>query len=179
MQPNVLDCVSQDKRSIIRTVSEIEVYMNDFNETIFLQESLVKVTNLYTTIGTITYSMSDIKSVSLTMRAKSYRPLLWLPLGLLLISWAVFDETGQFSGFLNIGIVLSLVSIFLFSVARPTYGIEITTTSDRRRIFRSTDLALTQKIVDAMKRALADRGNMDFSRSQAGHEMGKTTQSIM
>ena len=75
--------------------------MNDFNETIFLQESLVKVTNLRTMIGTITYSMSEIKSVNLTMRAKSYRPLLVVPVGLLLITWAMIDETGQFGEFIR------------------------------------------------------------------------------
>lgn len=157
-------------------VVKLKVSMNDFNETIFLQESLVKVTNLRTTIGTITYPTSEIKSVNLTMRAKSFRPLLLVPVGLLLITWAMIDETGQFGEFFNIGIVLSLFSIFLFSLARPTYGIEIAGTAGRRSIFRSTDLDFTQKIVDAMKRAVADRGEVDFSGSGAGHKIGMTTQ---
>ena len=149
--------------------------MNDFNETIFLQESLVKVTNLRTLIGTISYSMAEVTSVSLTRRAKSYRPLRLVPFGVLLIGWAMIDETGQFHEFFNIGIVLSLFSIFLFLLARPTYGIEIRSASGRRSIFRSTDLRFTQKIVDAMKRALAYTGDMDFSKSQASHEIGMTT----
>ena len=124
--------------------------MADSKETTILQDGFVKITNRRTLIGTVSYSMSDIRSVRLTKRAKNYKPL-WLVIpGFLLIFWSVIDQTGQFFEFFNIGIVLIIVSIALVLTAKPTYAVQIGRASGDHSILRSTDLTIIQRIVDAM-----------------------------
>ena len=132
--------------------------MTKVSETTILQDGVVKITNLRTLIGTTTYSMSDIKSVSLTKQAKTYRPLWLVGVGILFISWAVIDETLQFREFFNIGMLLVILGITLFVIAKPTYAIQIGSASGETSILRSTNINFIQKIVNAMNSALARRG---------------------
>jgi Family of unknown function (DUF6232) len=131
--------------------------MNEVKETTILQEGLVKVTNLRTIIGTQTFPISDIASVNLTKQAKSYRSLLVVFVGILLIAWAVIDETTQFREFFNIGIFLAVIGIVLFMVARPTYAVQIGSASGETTILSSTDKSFIQKIVMAMNNAIGYR----------------------
>jgi hypothetical protein len=126
-------------------------------ETTILQDGFVKITNLRTLIGTVSYSMSDIRSVSLTKRPKNYKPLGLVIPGLLLISWSVIDQTGQFIEFFNVGIVLIVVSIALVLTAKPTYAVQIRRISGHHSILRSTDLTFIQRIVDAMSHVIKHR----------------------
>jgi Family of unknown function (DUF6232) len=131
--------------------------MTEVRETTILQDGVVKITNLRTLIGTTTYAMSDIKSVNLTRQAKTYRPF-WLVIGgILLIAWALIDETTQFGEFFNIGMLLVIVGITLFVIAKPSYAVQIGSTSGETSILRSTDINFIQKIVNAMNSALARR----------------------
>lgn len=131
--------------------------MADSKETTILQDGFVKITNRRTLIGTVSYSMSDIRSVNLTKRPKNYKPL-WLVIpGLLLISWSVIDQTGQFFEFFNIGIVLIIVGIALVLTAKPTYAVHIERASGDQSILRSTDLTFIQRIVDAMSHVIKHR----------------------
>lgn len=132
--------------------------MADIKETTILQEGPIKITNLRTMIGTITYSMSDIRSISVTKRAKSYKPLWLVIVGILLIRWVQIEESGQFLGFFNIGIVLIIVGITLVMIAKPTYAVEIGGTSGNNSILRSTNLTFIQRIANAMNKAIARRG---------------------
>lgn len=129
--------------------------MTEVNETTILQEGPVKVTDRRTIIGTITYSMSDIKAIHITSRPKSKKPLLCTLLGILLISWSMIDETGQFMEFFNIGIFLIAVSIALVLIAKPTYAVQIGSTAGDHSILRSTDITFIQRIADAMNNAIA------------------------
>jgi Family of unknown function (DUF6232) len=126
-------------------------------ETTILQEGPVKVTNRRTIVGTITYSMSDIKAVHVTSQAKNKKPLLWVIPGILLIAWSLIDQTAQFMEFFNIGIFLTAVSIVLVLIAKPTYAVRIGSAAGAHSILRSTDLGFIQRIADAMNRALARR----------------------
>ena len=131
--------------------------MTEVSETTILQDGVVKITNLRTLIGTTTYAMSDIKAVNLTKQAKTHRPF-WLVIGgILLIAWAVIDETTQFREFFNIGILLVIIGITLFVIAKPSYAVQIGSTSGETSILRSTDINFIQKIVNAMNSALARR----------------------
>jgi hypothetical protein len=132
--------------------------MTELSETTILQEGPVKVTNRRALIGTISYSMSDIKAVRVTSRAKSKKPLLWILPGILLISWSMTDEMGQFMEFFNIGIVLIVVSIALVLLAKPTYAVQIGSVAGEHSILRSTDPTFVQRIVDAMNHAIARKG---------------------
>jgi hypothetical protein len=132
--------------------------MANLNETTILQEGPVKITNLRTVIGTITYPMSQIKSVNVTKRARSMKPLLLTIPGILFIIWSHIDQTGQYIEFFNIGTILIIVSIALVLIAKPTYAVQIGNLSGNSSILRSTDLTFIQRIVDAMNNAIARRG---------------------
>jgi hypothetical protein len=132
--------------------------MSNVSETTILQEGLVKITNLRMVIGTITYSMSDIKTVNLTKQAKSRRPFLLALGGILFVLWSILDQTGYYSEFFNIGMLLIIVGIALFIVAKPTYAVQIGSVAGKTSILSSTDISFIQKIVNAMNSAIARRG---------------------
>src|SRR5262245_7369718 len=113
--------------------------MADIKETTILQEGPIKITNQRTVIGTLTYSMADIRSISVTKRAKSYKPLWLVIVGILFIRWVQIEESGQFLEFFNIGIVLILVGIALVMIAKPTYAVKIGRVSGDDSILRSTN----------------------------------------
>ena len=128
--------------------------MIDPNETTFLQEGPVKITNRRTLIGTQTYFMSDITSIRVSRQGRSIRPL-WLVIGgILLLSWSVLDQTGYYREFFNIGIALILVGTSLLVLTKPTYALQIQGKLGQSSILRSTNLSFIQKVVDAMNRAL-------------------------
>ena len=131
--------------------------MADIKETTILQEGPIKITNQRTVIGTLTYSMSDIRSISVTKRAKSYKPLWLVIVGILLIRWVQIEESGQFLEFFNIGIVLILVGIALVMIAKPTYAVKIGRVSGDDSILRSTNRTFIQRIADAMNNAITCR----------------------
>jgi hypothetical protein len=116
------------------TVSKI-VFWNNGNETID---------------RTDTFSMSDITSVNVTKRAKSKRSF-WLVL------WSVTDQTGYFSEFFNIGMVFIVIGLALTLTAKPAYVVQIRSASGESNILSSTDRSFIQKIVNAMKIAIAQR----------------------
>jgi uncharacterized protein DUF6232 len=131
--------------------------MNGPRETTILQEGLVKVTNLRTLIGTRTYSNSDITSVHLTRQARSYRPFWLVIVGVLLILWAIVDETGQFMEFFNIGGLLVVIGITVFLWAKPSYMVQIGSPTGELSILRSSNMSFIQEIVKAINNAIAQR----------------------
>jgi len=130
--------------------------MNEVKEQTILQEGLVKVTNLRTIIGTQTFSISQIKSVRVTKQAKSYRPVWLAILGVLLILWAYFDETGGFAAFFAIGILLIVAAMAIF-MARPSYAVQIGISIGELSILSSSNLSFIQEIVKAINNAIAQR----------------------
>lgn len=132
--------------------------MNVSNERTFLQEGLVKITNRRALIGTQTYQVSEIMSVTVTRRTKSKRPIWVLIVGALFILWSVFDQTGYYSEFFNWGIVLVLIGLALAITAKPAYVIQIRSASGVSNILGSTNLSYIQRIVGAMNQAISGRG---------------------
>jgi hypothetical protein len=98
--------------------------MNEFNETTILQEGLVRITNRRTLIGTQTYPMSKIKSVTVTRRGKDTRPIWLILAGSLFLLWSIIDQTGYYSEFFNWGIVLGVIGLVL-TVGKTSYVIQI------------------------------------------------------
>jgi len=132
--------------------------MTELNETTILQEGLVKITNLRTVVGTKTYPISDITSVNITKQEKSKRPFLVVIGGILLVIWAMLDQTAQFAELFNIGIAIIVASITFFILAKPTYTVQIWSASGESNILRSTDQSYVQRIVGAMNQAIASKG---------------------
>ena len=135
------------------------------NEMTILQEGLVRITNRRTLIGTQTYSMPDIKSVTIARRAKSTRPIWLLLPGVLLLLWSIIDQTGYYREFFNWGIVLSILSLTLLVVAKPSYVIRIRSNAGFRDILGSTDHSYIERIVAAMNQAIAGSGEATRVRS--------------
>ena len=123
-------------------------------ETTFLQEGNVKVTDRRVLIGTETYALSNIRSANFSRQSKSKKPLLLIPLGILLSRWAAVTD-GSFIEFFNIGVVLVIVGIVVFLVVRPPYTIHFETVSGRVGILNTNDMPLSKRIVDAINTAIA------------------------
>jgi hypothetical protein len=132
--------------------------MNDPKEIAILQEGPVKITNLRMLIGTETYKLSNITSAKFAKQPKSKRPLLFVIVGVLLVLWSAFEETGSFGEFYNIGMTLIIVSVVFFSLSKPVYTVQIEGTSGERNILNFTDLSFVKRIVDAVNMAIARKG---------------------
>jgi len=129
--------------------------MADVSETTILQEGPVKITNLRMLIGTETYKLSNITSAKFTTQPKSKRPFLFVIVGVFLVLWSIFEETGYFGEFYNIGLILIIVSAVFFLLSKTVYTVQIEGVSGERNILNFTDLSFVKRIVDAMNMAIA------------------------
>jgi hypothetical protein len=132
--------------------------MADVSETTILQEGPVKITNLRMLIGTETYKLSNITSAKFTTQPKSKRPFLFVIVGVFLVLWSIFEETGYFGEFYNIGLILIIVSAVFFLLSKTVYTVQIEGVSGERNILNFTDLSFVKRIVDAMNMAIARNG---------------------
>ena len=126
-------------------------------ETTILQEGLVRITNRRTLVGTMTYWMSDIRSVSVTRQERSNRPVWLIIIGLFSLLWSMIDQTGYYIEFFNIGTVLVIVGLALILVAKPTFALQIKGPYGETSILRSTNRDYIQRIAGAMNKVIADR----------------------
>ena len=131
--------------------------MYDTSEKTFLQEGMVRITDRRTLIGTDTYPVAEITSVSVARRARTKRYLWFLFLGFLLILWGEYDQTGYYRVFYNWGMILSIVGLALTVLAKPSYVIQIRNGSSVHSILGSTDRRFVQRIVGAMNQAIAGK----------------------
>ena len=131
--------------------------MSDLNETTFLQEGIVRITDRRTLIGTQTYPVSEIAAVSIARRARSKRPFWVLSVGILLFVWSIIDQTGYYREFFNWGIVLVVIGLALALTEKTAYVIQIRSASGVSDVLGSTDLPFIQRIVGAMNQAIARR----------------------
>jgi hypothetical protein len=133
--------------------------MNEMHETTILQEGLVRITNRRTLIGTQTYSMSDVKSVTVTRRGRNLRPIWLVLVGSLLLLWSILDQTGYYREFFNWGIVLNVIGLVLLAIAKPSYVIQVKSATGISNILGSTDPRFIQRIVEAMNKAIRSKGS--------------------
>lgn len=134
--------------------------MIELSETTILQEGPVKITNLRMLIGTETYKLSNITSAKFATQPKSKRPFLFVIVGVLLVLWSVFEETGSFSEFYNIGMTLIIASVVFFLLSKPVYTIQIEGASGERNILNFTDLSFVKRIVDAVNSVVVRKQNV-------------------
>ena len=134
--------------------------MIELSETTILQEGPVKITNLRMLIGTETYKLSNITLAKFATQRKSKRPFLFLIVGVLLVLWSVFEETGSFSEFYNIGMTLIIASVVFFLLSKPVYTVQIEGASGERNILNFTDLSFVKRIVDAVNSVVVRKQNV-------------------
>lgn len=132
--------------------------MSESSETTILQDGPVRITNRRALIGTLCYSMTDIKSVHIAKRARSIRSL-WLVMGgAFLIFWSVIDQTGYYGGFFNIGTVLVILGLGFVFLGKPTFALQIKDAAGESSILSSTNLVYIKRIAGAMEQAIAGKG---------------------
>jgi hypothetical protein len=132
--------------------------MSESSETTILQDGPVKITNRRALIGTLSYSLTEIRSVLVTKRARSIRSL-WLVVGgAFLIFWSVIDQTGYYGGFFNIGTVLVILGLALVFFGKPTFALQVKGPAGEDSILRSTNLPYIERIAGAMEKAIAGKG---------------------
>jgi hypothetical protein len=131
--------------------------MLGFIETTILQEGLVRITNRRMLVGTMTYWMSDIRSVTVTRQERSNQPLWLVIVGLFFLLWSGLDQTGYYGGFFNIGTLLVIAGLALILFAKPTFALQIKGASGETSILRSTNRDYIQRIAGAMNKAIAGR----------------------
>lgn len=129
--------------------------MSNLDERTILQDGLVRITDRRTLIGTMSFSNAEIRSVKLTRRARSMRPLWLTAVGIFLLSWSVIDQTGHYREFHNWGIVLIALGIAFVILSKPTYGVRIGGASGQSDILRSSNRAFVEKVVEAINHAIA------------------------
>jgi hypothetical protein len=130
--------------------------MSEKEETTILEEGDVKVTNLRVIIGSKTYAMSNIASVSLTTKESislftieiilfGYFVLLYFVIGV------VADSTGGLiCCSIAITIPLVIVLFHIIKKTRTSYVVTIISGSSVSNIYESQDEAFIKRIVAAM-----------------------------
>ena len=131
--------------------------MTDVIENTILEDGNIKITNLRAIMGSKTYAMSNVTSVSLVKRDPSSAPILWAIVGVLFVLISFFSFRDFYGCFL-LGLLLAVGGVLGARNAKPTYLVQIGSASGEMKLLGSTDKAHIKKIVDAMNEAIVRRG---------------------
>lgn len=131
--------------------------MTDTGETTILEEGNVKITNLRVIIGTKTYSMSNIASVSMGKNdSKGILPFIVIA-GILsaLIGLIDLKENMQC---LTLGMLMVIGGGIGIANSKTKYIVRIGSASGESNILESHDKATIKRVVNAMNEAIVRRG---------------------
>jgi hypothetical protein len=140
-----------------------EIMNNSSLEQTFYEDGEVKVTNLRAIIGSKTYAISNVFSVSLSRKDPSgCLPLIVLFLG-------ICAGIGSFYEFYNkdivdaivffiLGVVFIILSIRAMRSLKSTYFIQINSASGEINALGSQDEVYIRKIIDAINQAIVQKG---------------------
>jgi hypothetical protein len=121
-------------------------------EKVFFNQNEIQITNSRIMITGQTYAMSGVTSVaSLIQSPKKTGPIVLALLGILML----FAPS---TAILLTGIVFIGLAVFWFIKLKPTYLINLTTSSGEAQIFSSKDESLISSVVDAINEAIVARG---------------------
>lgn len=129
----------------------------DKREVVYLQKEGIVVTNTRAILGSKTFSMANITSVSLAeIEPNRLIPILSLLLGALLMIFLFMGDTTSVCGIF--GILLIIIGIILLITAKTKFAIKIGSASGESNVLQSNDKASIQEIVIAMNKAIIERG---------------------
>jgi hypothetical protein len=131
--------------------------MNEVSEMTILEEGNVKITNLRAIIGTKTYAMSNVTSVNLSKKTESNAPV-FLILGGILIGIIGLTNVRDYMGCLILAVLLVGGGILASKTAKPTYMVQIGSSSGESNILESQDADHIKRIVASMNDAIVRRG---------------------
>ncbi|MBK9007154.1 MAG: hypothetical protein IPM31_09195 [Anaerolineae bacterium] len=130
--------------------------MTETGEITIFEDDKVKITNLRAIIGTKTYAISNVTSVSKSQKAASNIPFLLVIVGAFFIFLGIVGIR-EFWGFLIIGLIIAILGIRAVNT-KPAYIVKIGSASGETNILVSEDGAYIKRIVDAMNDAIVRRG---------------------
>jgi hypothetical protein len=136
----------------------MEVPMSDIHEVIIFEEGKVKITNLRAVIGTKTYTLSDITSVTRKKRKTGDTDFFWWWVsGALFIIISAVDLAYLWC-FDIIGLMFFLGALGKARAAKTVYVVKIGSSSGERNVLEAYDRQYIKRIVNAMNEAIVCRG---------------------
>lgn len=112
----------------------------------------VRVTDKRVIVGSTTYSLANITSVSTTVEKPDFTgPILFTVLGIFLLIGAVSENSGGFAFF---GVLLLLLGIVLYRGCKPKWNLRIASASGESAPLQSTDEQWISNIARAINEAM-------------------------
>ena len=134
--------------------------MNDASEITILKEGNVKITNVRAVIGTKSYAISNITSVSMHVNEpKMFLPVFFtVNMGICSVLIGI-SNMEAYAQCLQTGLYASITGILLFLISRKTkYSVHITGTAGELRILEANDKDYVERIVHSMHQAINLQG---------------------
>lgn len=130
--------------------------MQAVNETIFLKEGNVKITNLRAIIGTKTYSLAHIASVRLQVNEPGlFLPIFFMVVVGVFLALIALTDLQNLSHLLQTGFYIFIVTFLLFFLSRKTkYSVRVKSSAGELNILEANDRRQVERIVKAMEAAL-------------------------
>jgi len=133
--------------------------MTHVSEINILKEKNVKITNERAIIGTKTYAISEITSVSIDVN----EPKLFLPLFFIVIAGIcsvliAVSDMREYSEFLTTSLYLGIAGLLFFILSQKTkYSIRIKSASGEIKVLETVDREHVERIVKALNAAIAKK----------------------
>lgn len=133
--------------------------MTHVSEINILKEKDVKITNERAIIGTKTYSISEVTSVSMDVN----EPKLFLPIFFIVIAGVcsvliAISDMREYSEFLTTSLYLGIAGLLFFIFSQKTkYSVRIKSASGELKVFETFDKEHVERIVKALNEAIVQR----------------------
>ena len=133
--------------------------MTHANEINILKEKDVKITNERAIIGTKTYAISEISSVSMDVNEpKLFLPIFFIALAGVCSVLVALSDMREYSEFLTTSIYLGIAGLLFFIFSQKTkYSVRIRSASGEFKALEAVDRGHVERIVKAMNAAIAQR----------------------
>jgi hypothetical protein len=134
--------------------------MSNMTEQSFFKDANVQVTTTRVIIGSRTYTLANISSVSMWQQTPSRLPgVLFAAVGTLALIYAVsLDVPLTQNGWLALGVLLVVVGVVLVALPKPKYIVRISSSSGEVNALISPDQNYIVRVVDAINKAIVARG---------------------
>jgi hypothetical protein len=120
-------------------------------ETVFLQEGNITVTNSRVVVPAQTYAMSGITSVKSMKETPSRKgPIILIIIGVLALAGGKDAVAG--------GLIFLLAGIAWWALHKPTYWLVLHSASGESKAFTNKDVGFISRIVEAINNAIIHRG---------------------
>ncbi|MBU0493907.1 MAG: hypothetical protein KKA73_09035 [Chloroflexi bacterium] len=130
-------------------------------ETVYYQDSQVRVTNARIVVGATTYALGQISSVSLKLKpANRTAGAIVMVAGIIIGSCVgmLAGQGNQMSVALLIGGVIVAVGLVAILTAKDKYTMVLVSSSGEMKALVHADKTYVQKVVDAVNTAIIGRG---------------------